>query len=109
MPHYSVTKWIEPYVLLETLKSQYDMKDYTFDGFTKKSVKDEFLKEIKKGNKFGLYMKNVNKYYVFSGDETLNLNKVFGFTNEDYEVSEEFDVPLDKVDSGKSEAAILLF
>lgn len=44
-----ITKWIEPYVLLETLKKNCDLtKDYTFDGFSKNEIKKEFLKQLKK-------------------------------------------------------------
>ena len=50
-----ITKWIEPYVLLETLKKNCDLtKDYTFDGFSKNEIKKEFLKQLKKENSFGL-------------------------------------------------------
>ena len=34
-----ITKWIEPYVLLETLKKNCDLtKDYTFDGFSNNEI-----------------------------------------------------------------------
>lgn len=34
--HKILTKWIEPYVLLETLKVHSELiKDYIFDGFSK--------------------------------------------------------------------------
>lgn len=109
MLHYSITKWIEPYVLLETLKSHYSMHDFIFDGFSKTKVKEEFIKELKKENTFGLYMKNVNKFYLFSGNEALELDKLFGFTEEDYLLSEDYNEPLNKVDSGKAEAGIIIF
>lgn len=109
MPHYSIKKWIEPYVLLETLKSSYNMNDYTFDGFSKQSVKDEFYKKLQNDNTFGLYMKNVNKYYLFSGNEALNLDKIFGFTQDDYILTDDWNEPLNMVDSGKAEAGIIIF
>lgn len=109
MSHFIITKWIEPYVLLEKLKANYDMKDYTFDGFSKLSVKDAFLNELKKENTFGLYMKNVNKYYLFKGGNDLNLKELFGFTQNDYELADDYSKPLDMVDSGKAEAAVLTF
>ena len=35
-----ITKWIEPYVLLETLKKDCELvKDFTFDGFSKNEIK----------------------------------------------------------------------
>ncbi len=109
MTHYIIKKWIEPYVLLEKLKSNYDMKDYTFDGFSKISVKQDFFKQLKKENTFGLYMKNVNKYYLFSGVTPLNLENLFGFGAEDYEVTDDSEKPLSMVDSAKAEAGILIF
>ena len=30
-----ITKWIEPYKLLETIKQDYKYQDFTFDGITK--------------------------------------------------------------------------
>lgn len=46
MSHIIIKKWIEPYVLLETAKSCYSMKDFTFDGFSKKNVMAEFLQAL---------------------------------------------------------------
>ena len=109
MSHYIIKKWIEPYVLLETLKAHYEMKDYTFDGFSKKSVKSEFLKQLENKHTFGLYMKNVNKFYVFKGEEPLNLDILFGFTPDDYDLCGDCEEPLDRVDSGKAEAGIIIF
>ena len=44
-----IKKWIEPYVLLETLKKDCDLvKDFTFDGFSKNEIKKEFLKQLKR-------------------------------------------------------------
>ena len=41
--HKILTKWIEPYVLLETLKTHCELqKDYIFDGFTKMLLKKNF-------------------------------------------------------------------
>lgn len=34
--HRIITKWIEPYVLLETVKKYFDVKDYTFTGAKQK-------------------------------------------------------------------------
>lgn len=33
--HRILKKWVEPYVLLETLKKHYEIKDFTFDGYSK--------------------------------------------------------------------------
>lgn len=66
--HRIITKWIEPYVLLDKVKKYFDVKDFVFDGQNKKEVKVEFLKKIEEANKqqisMGLYMKNVNKFYL---------------------------------------------
>ena len=93
-----ITKWIEPYVLLETLKKNCDLtKDYTFDGFSKN--------EIKKENSFGLYMKNVNKFYLFNGN--IDIDKLFELNSCDYENTENIDKPFEMVDMGKAEASII--
>ena len=37
-----IKKWIEPYVLLETIKANNELvKDYTFDGFSKNKIKKD--------------------------------------------------------------------
>lgn len=105
--HKILTKWIEPYVLLETLKKECRLlKDYTFDGFSKNQIKKEFLKELDNDNNFGLYMKNVNKFYLFNGKA--DIDKIFELTAFDYETTEDIEKPFDMVDSGKAEAGILL-
>ena len=74
--HRIITKWIEPYVLLETVKKYFDVKDYTFSGANKAEVKKEFLNAIEKLSKdkitMGLYMKNVNKFYLLTLREDVN-------------------------------------
>lgn len=105
--HKILTKWIEPYVLLETLKKECRLlKDYTFDGFSKNQIKKEFLKELDNDNNFGLYMKNVNKFYLFNGKA--DIDKIFELTAFDYETTEDIEKPFDMVDSGKAEAGILI-
>lgn len=105
--HKILTKWIEPYVLLETLKKECRLlKDYTFDGFSKNQIKKEFLKELDNANNFGLYMKNVNKFYLFNGKA--DIDKIFELTAFDYETTEDIEKPFDMVDSGKAEAGILI-
>lgn len=108
MAHYIIKKWIEPYVLLETFKKHYDMKDFTFDGFSKNSVKSDFLSRLQKDGKFGLYMKNVNKFYLFSGTEELNLDVLFGFSKDDYEMTDDINLPFEMVDAGRAEASVIL-
>ena len=101
-----ITKWIEPYVLLETIKKNCDfIKDYTFDGFSKNEIKKEFLKQLKKENSFGLYMKNVNKFYLFNGN--IDIDKIFELNSCDCENTEDLDKPFEMIDMGKAEACII--
>lgn len=109
MPHYIIKKWIEPYVLLETIKAHYEMKDLTFNGFSKNAVKEIFIKELQNDDTFGLYMKNVNKFYCFKGNEPLNIDSLFNLGTEDYSLAEDYNEPLNMIDAGKAEAAILIF
>lgn len=106
--HALITKWIEPYVLLETLKKQCELKKvYTFDGFSKNSIKKEFLKMIEDKKSFGLYMKNVNNFYLFEGE--VDFVKLFALNSEDYELTSELDKPFDMVDLGKAEAGFIMY
>lgn len=103
--HKILTKWIEPYVLLENLKKHCEMKDFTFDGFSKENTKSEFLKFLEKENSFGLYMKNVNKFYAFKGQ--VNLDELFSLKPEDYVLTVNLDEPFNAVDLGKAEAGFI--
>lgn len=101
-----IKKWIEPYVLLETLKKDCELvKDFTFDGFSKNEIKKEFLKQLKKENTFGLYMKNVNKFYLFNGQA--DIDKIFELTESDYEVTCDNEKPFEMIDMGKAEAGLI--
>lgn len=66
--HRIITKWIEPYVLLDKVKKYFDIIDFEFNGQNKNDVKAKFLQSIEDENKkqisMGLYMKNVNKFYL---------------------------------------------
>ena len=105
--HKILTKWIEPYVLLETLKTHCELqKDYIFDGFTTNAIKKEFLKSLEKEGTFGLYMKNVNKFYLFKG--IADIDKIFELMPQDYEVTDDINKPFDMVDMGKAEAGFIL-
>ena len=78
--HRIITRQIEPYVLLESVKKHYDIEEFIFDSYTKEKVKEDFLAKIEEENQkqitMGLYMKNVNKFYLLSlrenVDEILN-------------------------------------
>ncbi len=107
--HKILKKWIEPYVLLETLKKHFDMKkDFTFDGFNKNKVKQEFLKALEKENTLGLYMKNVNKFYLFYSPEIVDLDIIFELTTKDYDLTNDINAPFDMVDMGKAEAGFIV-
>lgn len=109
MSHIIIKKWIEPYVLLETAKKCGPMKDLTFDGFSKKNIKSEFLKELEKPNTFGLYMKNVNKFYVFYPEKEIDIKGLYNLSEEDFELTEDIEKPFNLVDMGKAEAGIINF
>lgn len=101
-----IKKWIEPYVLLETLKKDCELvKDFTFDGFSKNEIKKEFLKQLKKENTFGLYMKNVNKFYLFN--DQADIDKIFELAEDDYEITSDNEKPFEMIDMGKAEAVLI--
>ena len=92
-----------------------ELKIQTFDGFSKNSVKNEFLKALKKsaGTSFGLYMKNVNKFYLFTSAKSIDIQKellenALNFTQEDFEFSDNQELPINLVDIGKAEAGIII-
>ena len=109
-----IKKWIEPYVLLETYKKYYGMEDITFDSISKEMSKNKMIKNIQKseGKSFGLYMKNVNKYYVFSSSENIlkdDLIKYIDVSDEVCEISSDTDTALASVDLAKAEAVLVLY
>lgn len=108
-----ITKWIEPYKLLETIKQDYKYQDFTFDGITKNIEKKKFLNSINKStNSIGLYMKNVNKYYLFTRNDKFEifekLKQTFSLTNSDFEICEDINKTFEKVDLGKAEAGLII-
>ena len=112
--NYIIKKWIEPYVLLETSKKLFEMQDFTFDGFSKNDVKNKFLNSLskRKETSFGLYMKNVNKFYLFTSTKQINietelLENALGFQKQDYEQTDDINEAINLVDLGKAEAGII--
>ncbi len=140
--HRIITRWVEPYVLLEKVKKYFDIKDYTFTGINKTEVKKEFLNAIEKSAKerisMGLYMKNVNKFYLLTLREDVSsildeydvpdvlkdldltvlhkviLTKELGFT-EDEQMSQNGikyikveNEAFDMIDMGKAEASFIM-
>lgn len=140
--HRIITKWIEPYVLLEKVKKYFNVKDYTFNGTDKQQVKKEFLQAIETSGKesisMGLYMKNVNKFYLLTLKEDVNsilddynvpdvlksldltvlhkviLSKELGFTEEEQMSQNGIkyikveNEAFDMIDLGKAEASFIM-
>ena len=125
--HRIITKRLEPYDVIEGAKKYYDATDYTFNGRNKFEIMEEFLSELKnrKSPSVGLYMKNVNKFYLLTIKENPDkltdiqlLNKLitneYNFTQEEqvaedgisYSTDTEF--ALEQIDMGKAEASFIL-
>lgn len=106
-----IRKWVEPYKLLETIKEVSSTEEFTFDGSNKTILKTHFLKQLRETKGFGLYMKNVNKFYLF--DTSANLKEIlvrnFELNEQDFEITDDEKKPFDDIDSGKAEASILSF
>lgn len=114
MKNIVIKKWIEPYKLLESLKENTKYSDYTFTGVNKEEKKAEFLKTLASDkSNIGLYMKNVNKYYIFTlqnknTDTWTNLCNEFQISDNDIEISEDTEKPFYLIDIGKAEAFLIL-
>ena len=140
--HRILTRWVEPYVLLEKVKKYFDVEDFTFDGKNKKEVKAKFLQTIEDESKnqisMGLYMKNVNKFYLLKLRENVNdilneyevpevlksldlivlhkaiISKELGYTQEEQMAQDgilyikQEDEAFDMVDMGKAEASFIM-
>ena len=109
-----ITKWIEPYKLLETIKKEYEYHDFTFTTLNKEVEKKKFLNALDADkNSVGLYMKNVNKFYFFTRKEEFDLlsylKENFLLEQSDYEITDDVtDKPIQTVDTAKSEASLWL-
>lgn len=140
--HRIITKWVEPYVLLDKVKKYFDIKDFEFNGQNKDEVKAKFLQAIEDENEkqisMGLYMKNVNKFYLLTLREdvsavldefevpdvlkTLDLTvlhkvlitKELGYTQEEQMAQDgikyikQESEAFDLIDSGKAEASFIM-
>ena len=140
--HRILTRWVEPYVLLEKVKKYFDIVDYTFDGKNKKEIKAQFLQAIEDESKnqisMGLYMKNVNKFYLLKLRENVNsildeyevpevlksldlivlhktiISKELGYTQEEQMAQDgilyikQEDEAFDMIDMGKAEASFIM-
>lgn len=125
--HRIIKKWFQPYVILETVKKYFEVTDITFDGKTKLDSMKNFISEINSSERItiGLYMKNVNKFYLLklnndtntSSDITVleNLLSANNFDNpnisdfhEWVEVIKDTDKAINLIDMGKAEAAFIM-
>lgn len=124
--HRIVTKWFQPYMILESAKKSFEITDYTFSGLNKFEMMDTFLGELRKKDsiKIGLYMKNVNKFYLLtlkegltqdsdiSALENLLLKDKFGsdetLADNDIEITTDTDKAFNMIDLGKAEAAFIM-
>lgn len=140
--HRIITKRIEPYDLLDKVKKYFDIKDFEFNGQNKSQVKAKFLQAIEDANEkqisMGLYMKNVNKFYLLTLRENVDsmleefevpdvlkkldltvlhkvlITKEFGYT-QDEQMSQDGikyikqeSEAFDLIDSGKAEASFIM-
>ncbi len=137
--HRIITKFIEPYVLLEAVKKYFDIEEFTFNSMNKTKVKEQFLAAIEKSNEkvisMGLYMKNVNKFYLLKLKDgmadlvdasdvlkkldltvlhDLIITKELGYTKEEQMaqdgikyIKQEFEA-FDMIDLGKAEASFIM-
>lgn len=140
--HRIITRWIEPYVLLEKVKKYFDIKAFEFDGKNKNEVKAKFLQAIEDENEkqisMGLYMKNVNKFYLLTLREDVSnildeyevpdvlkkldltvlhkvlITKEFGYSQEEQMAQDgikyikQESEAFDLVDLGKAEASFIM-
>lgn len=137
--HRIITKFIEPYVLLEAVKKYFNIEEFTFNSSNKQKVKEQFLATIEKENakqiSLGLYMKNVNKFYLLKLKDgmidlvdapdvlkkldltvlhDLIITKELGYSKEEQMsqngikyIKQEFEA-FDMIDSGKAEASFIM-
>lgn len=140
--HRIITKWVEPYVLLEKVKKYFDMQEFEFNGQNKQDVKAKFLQAIEEANEkqisMGLYMKNVNKFYLLTLRENVDaildefevpdvlkkldltvlhkvlITKELGYSEEDQmsqngiKYIKQESEAFDMIDSGKAEASFIM-
>lgn len=140
--HRIITKWFEPYVILDNVKKYFDLKEFEFNGQNKTEVKAKFLKAIEDENQkqisMGLYMKNVNKFYLLTLRENVDsildeyevpdvlkkldltvlhkvlITKEFEYTQEEQMAQDgikyikQESEAFDMIDSGKAEASFIM-
>lgn len=140
--HRIITRWMEPYVLLDKIKKYFDIKEMPFTPQNKNEVKAKLLQAIEDENtkqiSMGLYMKNVNKFYLLTLRENVDkildefevpdvlkkldltvlhkvlITKEFGYTQEEQMAQDgikyikQESEAFDMIDSGKAEASFIM-
>lgn len=140
--HRIITKRIEPYDLLEKVKKYFDINEFAFNGQNKNDVKAKFLEKIEDENKnqiaMGLYLKNVNKFYLLTLRKNVDsildeynvpdilkkldltvlhkvlITKEFGYSQEEQMAQDGIKYikqeaeAFDMIDSGKAEASFIM-
>ena len=118
MKNIVVTKRIEPYDLIEGIKKSYSVEDFTFTGFNKFDVLATFSAKMKDLAAdvvaCGLYMKNVNKFYLITANVPVNeieknikqniLYNVLGLTQSDLESENGIRYTADKDEAAEAVA-----
>lgn len=127
MKHIIIIKRIEPYDLIEGIKKNFSVEDFTFIGMNKFEVLEKIISKMSEiqneQTAFGLYMKNVNKFYLVTSDKSIsemenliNKNILENILNiepenikaEEILLTESRDNALTAVDMGKAEASIFI-
>lgn len=125
-----IIKRLEPYDVIESAKKFYDTTDYTFNGRNKFEQLNLFLNDLSEAAKqtptMGLYMKNVNKFYLLKIKQNpenltdiellhkLLISQEYGFSEEsqinrtEILYSADTYTALEMIDTGKAEASFIL-
>lgn len=128
--HRIITKRVEPYDVIESVKKYYNVTDYTFNGRNKFEIMEEFLNALRNSPKssksFGLYMKNVNKFYLAEiKDNKMNatsiellhsllisneygIDEISQIEQEGIIYSTDKDYAIECIDMGKAEASFII-
>lgn len=137
--HRIIKKQIEHYSMIASIKKYFEIEEFDFDSYSKLKVKAEFLEKLEEENakqiSMGLYMKNVNKFFLLKlKPEALNLidapdvlkkldltilhelliTKEFGYTKEEQMaqdgikyIKQEAEA-FDMIDKGTAEASFIM-
>lgn len=140
--HRILTRSIDSTDLLEKVKKYFDVEEIPFDSQNKSEMKSKLLEEIEKSSKerisMGLYLKNINKFYLLKLRENVNeildeykvpevlktldlivlhkvlISKELNYTQEEQMAQDgilyikQEDEAFDMIDSGKAEASFIM-